>query len=90
MVEVLKPSAAGSTTFANKAGLMLSRDFAAGRGPFRHMFGYLERALALARNSGVGAATPMLTRVREVYDIARREARHDQDLAGIIEVVEAA
>jgi 3-hydroxyisobutyrate dehydrogenase-like beta-hydroxyacid dehydrogenase len=89
MVEVLKPSAAGSTTFANKSALMLSRDFATGRGPFRHMFGYLDRALALARDSRVEAATPMLHRVREVYDIAREQGRHDQDIAGIIEVVEA-
>jgi len=89
MVEVLKPSAAGSTTFANKAGLMLSRDFLPGRGPFRHMFGYLDRALELAEASGVGGATPVLERVREIYDIARREDRHDQDIAAIIEVVEA-
>ncbi len=53
------------------------------------MFGYLDRALALARASGVAGATPLLQRVREVYDIARREERHDQDIAAIIEVVEA-
>lgn len=89
MVEVLKPSAAGSTTFANKAGLMLSREFVPGRGPFRHMFGYLDRALELAEASGAGGATPVLERVREIYDIARCEDRHDQDIAAIIEVVEA-
>lgn len=89
MVEVLKPSAAGSTTFANKSGLMLSREFASGRGPFRHMFGYLDRALELARDSGVQRATPVLHRVREIYDIARRDERHDQDIAGIIEVLES-
>lgn len=88
MVEVLKPSAAGSTTFANKAALMLSRNFAAGRGPFRHMFGYLDRALALAHDRGVDGAAPMLHRVHEVYEVARAQNRHDQDIAGIIEVIE--
>lgn len=89
MVEVLKPSAAGSATFANKAPLMLSRAFDQGRGPFRHMFGYLDRAAQLARASGVSAATPVLERVREVYARAEREDRHDQDIAAIIEVIEA-
>ncbi len=89
MIEVLKPSAAGSATFANKAALMISREFQSGRGPFSHMFGHLDRALALARESGVEGATPVLETVRAVYDIARTELRHDQDIAGIIEVVEA-
>ena len=89
MVEVLKPSAAGSATFANKAPLMLSRAFDQGRGPFRHMFGYLERAVQLARDNGVSGATPVLERVREVYARAAREDRHDQDIAAIIEVIEA-
>ncbi|MBC2662775.1 NAD(P)-dependent oxidoreductase [Novosphingobium flavum] len=88
MVEVLTPSAAGSTTFANKAQLMLSREFDNGPGPFRYMFGYLDRALELARTSGIGDATPILDRVREIYAIAEREQRHDQDIAGIIEVIE--
>ncbi len=89
MIEVLKPSAAGSATFANKAPLMLSRGFAAGRGPFRHMFGYLRRATELAQQSGVGTATPVLDRVREIYEMAEAEQRHDQDIAAIIEIVEA-
>lgn len=89
MVEVLKPSAAGSATFANKAPLMLSRAFDQGRGPFRHMFGYLDRAAQLARASGVSGGTPVLERVREVYARAAHEDRHDQDIAAIIEVVEA-
>lgn len=88
MAEVLKPSAAGSTTFANKAPLMLSRDFDAGRGPFRHMFGYLSRAQALAAESGTAGATPVLDCVSAIYGIAEREGRHDQDIAAIIEVIE--
>lgn len=88
MVEVLKPSAAGSTTFANKAPLMIARAFDGGRGPFRHMFGYLARAGDLARESGVGGATPVLDRVRETYAIAEAQQRHDQDIAAIIEVIE--
>lgn len=88
MAEVLKPSAAGSTTFANKAALMISRRFSEGRGPFRHMFGYLARTAQLAQESGVGAATPMLDQVREVYRRAEDEQRHDQDIAAIIEIVE--
>jgi 3-hydroxyisobutyrate dehydrogenase-like beta-hydroxyacid dehydrogenase len=88
MIEVLKPSAAGSMTFANKSHLMVSRDFEAGAGPFRYMFGYLDRALELAQANGVGEATPILRRVREIYAIAEREQRHDQDIAGIIEVIE--
>lgn len=89
VVEVLKPSAAGSTTFANKSGLMLSREFDGGKGPFSHMFGYLDRATELARDAGVAGGVPVLDRVREVYGVARDQGRHAQDIAAIIEVVEA-
>jgi L-threonate 2-dehydrogenase len=89
MVDVLKSSAAGSTTFANKAPLMLSRAFDAGRGPFRHMFGYLARTAKLARESGVGEATPILKRVSEIYSLAEAEQRHDQDIAAMIEIIES-
>ena len=88
VVEVLKPSAAGSTTFANKAALMLSREFDAGRGPFSHMFGYLDRAAQLAHDSGVAGGAPLLNRTREVYSIARDQGRGSQDIAAIIEVIE--
>lgn len=88
MIEVLKPSAAGSTTFANKAPLMLSREFENGRGPFSHMFGYLDRATELAEQVGASAATPLLHRVRETFGIARQQQRHGQDIAAIIEVLE--
>jgi 3-hydroxyisobutyrate dehydrogenase-like beta-hydroxyacid dehydrogenase len=87
MVAVLGPSAAGSVTFANKAPLMLSREFENGRGPFRHMFGYLERAQALAEASG-GAATPLLASTRRIFEFAKAQDRHDQDIAAIIEVLE--
>ena len=87
MVEVLGPSAAGSTTFTNKAPLMVSREFDKGRGPFRHMFGYLDRAYALAEGTGVASAMQMLERVRNIYAVAREQQRHDQDIAGIIEVI---
>jgi len=89
MVEVLKPSAAGSATFANKAPLMVSREFGAGRGPFRHMFGYLARVKQLAENSGMTSATPVLDSVRGVYKRAEEENRHDHDIAEIIEIIEA-
>lgn len=89
MVDVLKSSAAGSATFANKAPLMLSRAFDAGRGPFRHMFGYLARTAKLARDSGVADATPVLKRVSEIYALAEAEHRHDQDIAAVIEIIEA-
>lgn len=88
MIEVLKPSAAGSTTFTNKAPLMLSREFENGRGPFSHMFGYLDRATELAEQVGASAATPLLNRVRETFAIARDQDRHGQDIAAIIEVLE--
>lgn len=88
MIEVLKPSAAGSTTFANKAPLMLSREFENGRGPFSHMFGYLDRATELAEQVGASAATPLLHRVRETFAIARQQDRDGQDIAAIIEVLE--
>lgn len=83
---VLGPSAAGSTTFLNKAPLMLSRQFEQGKGPFRHMFGYLARADEMAR--GAGAATPLLHAARAVYAQAEAEQRHDQDLAAVIELIE--
>jgi L-threonate 2-dehydrogenase len=88
MVDVLKSSAAHSATFANKAPLMVSRNFAGGRGPFSHMFGHLDRAAALATASGVAEATPVLSRTREIYALASAENRHDQDIAAIIEIVE--
>jgi 3-hydroxyisobutyrate dehydrogenase-like beta-hydroxyacid dehydrogenase len=89
MVDVLKPSAAGSATFSNKAPLMVSREFSGGRGPFRHMFGYLARAKQLALDHGLADATPVLDRIRSIYATAEAESRHDQDIAAIIEVVES-
>ncbi len=88
MVQVLGPSAAGSSTFVNKAPLMLSRQFEAGKGPFRHMFGYLSRAADLARRAG--ATTPLLDAVHEVYGQAQAQGRHDQDIAAVIELLEHA
>lgn len=88
IIEVLGPSAAGSNTFTNKAPLMLSREFAEGKGPFRHMFGYLARAADLAKANGVAGATPVLDIVRRTYAIAEAEQRHDQDIAAIIEILE--
>ena len=87
MIEVLGPSAAGSTTFLNKAPLMVARSFAEGRGPFRHMFGYLARAQEVARESG--AATPLLDATRDIFAIAEAEGRHQEDIAAIFEVIEA-
>ncbi len=89
MVDVLKPSAAGSSTFANKAPLMLSRQFDTGRGPFSHMFGYLQRARDLADSCGARSATPLLERVTEIFAIAESQGRHTQDIAAILEVVES-
>lgn len=86
MVEVLGSSAAGSSTFGFKAPLMLSRKFSNGMGPFRHMFGYLGRNKKLAKQ--VGANTPLLLAAQQVYEIAEQQNRHDQDIAGIIEVIE--
>lgn len=86
MAQVLGPSAAGSLTFTNKAPLMLSRQFEAGKGPFRHMFGYLARAAELATASG--ARTPLLDAVRPVYAQAEQQGRHDQDIAAVIELLE--
>ncbi|MEZ5956350.1 MAG: NAD(P)-dependent oxidoreductase [Hyphomonadaceae bacterium] len=88
MVEVLGPSAAGSTTFRNKAPLMLSREFENGRGPFRHMFAYLDRAMMLARDAGVAESTPLLAATRATFRTAQMQGRHDQDIAAIIEVLE--
>jgi len=86
MAKVLGPSAAGSTTFRMKTPLMLSRQFDRGRGPFRHMFGYLARAKEMAESTGT--STPLLDVARAVYDQAEAEKRHDQDIAAILEVVE--
>jgi 3-hydroxyisobutyrate dehydrogenase-like beta-hydroxyacid dehydrogenase len=88
MIQVLGPSAAGSATFTNKAPLMMSRQFANGRGPFRHMFGYLERAQALAAGAVPVPATPLLECTRALFDRAQAQGRHDQDIAAIIEVLE--
>lgn len=87
-IQVLAPSAAGSTTFTNKAPAMVARTFDSGKGPFSHMFGYLDRAAALGSDLGIGGATPLLDRTREIYGIARDQGRHQQDIAAIIEIVE--
>jgi len=86
MARVIAPSAAGSTTFSNKVPLMLARDFAAGRGPFCHMFGYLARTQELAAETGT--ATPLLAAAQEVYAQAEREGMHDQDIAAVLQVLE--
>ena len=86
MVEVLTPSAAGSATFANKSPLMLSRNFAGGAGPFRHMFGYLKRTDEMAND--VNAKTPLLELARRWYDMAEEEGRHNEDIAAMIEILE--
>jgi 3-hydroxyisobutyrate dehydrogenase-like beta-hydroxyacid dehydrogenase len=88
MIDVLGPSAAGSATFTNKAPLMVSRRFENGRGPFRHMFGYLERAQSLAGGASKVPAMPLLSCTRRIFELAKERGRHDQDIAAIIEVVE--
>ena len=87
MVDVLRDSAAGSNTFRFKAPLMAARRFEEAAGPFGFMFGYLERAGDMA--AAAGAATPLLDAARALYDRARDEGRHAQDIAAILEVVEA-
>lgn len=86
MIQVLGPSAAGSSTFVNKSPLMLRRQFEKGIGPFRHMFGYLGRTNELAGE--LNAATPLLQTALRFYGIAEDENRHDQDIAAMIEIVE--
>ena len=86
IARVIGPSAAGSTTFANKVPLMLSREFDGGNGPFRHMFGYLARAQEMA--SACGAHTPLLHAARELYSVAERDGMHDQDIAAVLDVLE--
>ena len=83
----LSKSAAGSVTFSNKAPVMLSGKFESGAGPFRHMFSYLRRISALAKE--VGASTPLLDTVHRYYETAEAEGRADQDIAAIIEMLEA-
>jgi 3-hydroxyisobutyrate dehydrogenase-like beta-hydroxyacid dehydrogenase len=49
---------------------------------------YLDRAAGMARQAG--AATPLLDKTREYYLIADAEGRGDQDIAAVIELLEAA
>ena len=86
-VEALSKSAAGSVTFSNKAPVMISGEFESGAGPFRHMFSYLRRVSALAKD--VGASTPLLDTAHRYYEAAEAEGRADQDIAAIIEMLEA-
>ena len=86
-IKALSKSAAGSVTFSNKAPVMVSGKFESGAGPFRHMFSYLRRVSALAKD--VGASTPLLDTVRRYYETAEAEGRADQDIAAIIEMLEA-
>jgi putative dehydrogenase len=82
----LKNSAAGSATFANKAPIMLSRDFEVGAGPFGHMFHYLARVGELAEECG--ANTPLISEAKKYYQKAEAEQRHNQDIAALIEILE--
>ena len=86
-IRALSKSAAGSVTFSNKAPVMVSGKFESGAGPFRHMFSYLRRVSALAKD--VGASTPLLDTVHRYYEAAEAEGRADQDIAAIIEMLEA-
>ena len=86
-IGALSKSAAGSVTFSNKAPVMLSGKFESGAGPFRHMFSYLRRISALAKE--VGASPPLLDTVHRYYETAEAEGRADQDIAAIIEMLEA-
>jgi len=86
-IGALSKSAAGSVTFSNKAPVMVSGEFESGAGPFRHMFSYLRRVSALAKD--VGASTPLLDTVHRYYETAEAEGRADQDIAAIIEILEA-
>ena len=67
---------------------MISRDFEGGTGPFRHMVHYLDRASEMAKRAG--AATPLLDKTRECYQLADKQNRGDQDIAAVIEILEAA
>lgn len=82
----LKYSAAGSTTFTNKAPLMLGRDFDLGEGPFAHMFHYLARVGEFADQCG--ATTPLISEATKYYKQAEVEGRHKQDIAALIEILE--
>jgi 3-hydroxyisobutyrate dehydrogenase-like beta-hydroxyacid dehydrogenase len=86
MIQVLVPSAAGSRTFENKAPLMVSRKFENGSGPFRHMFGYLDRIRQLASQAGV--VTPLIDSTAALFETAKQQGRHDQDIAAMIEILE--
>ena len=86
-IRAIAPSAAGSVTFSMKAPIMVSREFSAGAGPFRHMFRYLERVARLASETAVSA--PLLDVVCNYYGKAESEGRGDQDIAAIIEMLEA-
>lgn len=87
LLQVLPKSAAGSSTFANKAPIMISREFDNGAGPFSHMFHYLARVSELAAE--VGANTPILNTTRQLYQTAEHEERGNQDIAALIEIIEA-
>jgi len=84
----LKNSAAGSTTFTNKAPVMLKGEFENGAGPFRHMYHYMSRVNEMSKASG--AATPLISVALEYCQQAEREGRDDQDIAAMIEILEKA
>jgi putative dehydrogenase len=88
VVETLGSSAAGSTIFSIKAPLMISRDFEQGAGPFHSMARYLERASELA--GAVDANTPLLDITLQYYQQAEQDGRRNQDIAAVIEMLEAA
>ncbi len=87
VVDSLGSGPAGSPMFSIKAPLMISRDFEAGAGPFHSMARYLDLVSELARQ--VGATTPLLDQTLKFYERADREGRADQDIAAVIEMLEA-
>ena len=87
VVQAIGPSAGSSVTFNNKAPLMIARDFDNGAGPFRHMFKFLQRFDAMAREAG--ASTPVLDEAKRLFEVAQEQGRGDQDVAAAIEIVES-
>lgn len=86
MVEVLGPSAGGSTMFTLRAPMMADRVFEPAPGPIDTLKKYLPMILDMSRQAG--AAVPLMETASRLYDKAVAAGRGAQDIAAMMEVLE--
>jgi 3-hydroxyisobutyrate dehydrogenase-like beta-hydroxyacid dehydrogenase len=87
IVDVIGPSAGGSTMFTIRAPMMAERRFVPAPGPLNTLEKYIDMVEAQARLTGT--ATPLMDAAAACYREALVAARGEEDIAVMYEVLEA-